>query len=164
MTTGRINQVDIFQKVLEIELTISNRSTLTRPTHATKTRSQQTQQERLSYHLSIQVVLSQRDNNSIEIATGRSLHLLAVLSQPCTITLYQHTNVLQISTVTQAFQRIHCFPLLITVVVEPDDRHSTNARQFSAHSPTELHPAPLNAMISHHSQQHEAIQFSILPN
>jgi hypothetical protein len=34
--------------------------------------------------LPIQVVHSQRDNNSIEIATGLTLHLLAVLSWPST--------------------------------------------------------------------------------
>lgn len=36
MTTGRINQVDIFRSVLEIEPTISNLSLLAIPTHAPK--------------------------------------------------------------------------------------------------------------------------------
>ena len=66
MTTGRINQVDIFQKILEIELTISNVNASARLTHPPNTQRQQVSQTHFCYHLPIQVVLPYRKINSIE--------------------------------------------------------------------------------------------------
>ena len=66
MTTGRINQVDIFQKILEIELTISNVNASAPLTHPPNTQRQQALQTHFCYHLPIQVVLPYGITNSIE--------------------------------------------------------------------------------------------------
>lgn len=127
-----------------------------------RTRSQQIQQARLSYHLSIQVVFSQRDNNSIESCI--SSHIAFTNCSFSAIASYSlSVSASDTSTATQAFQRIYCFYISHRRYQTKLPALDQNKTVFST-THNKLHSLSPHAAISHRTQQHEAIQFSILPN
>jgi hypothetical protein len=162
MTTGRINQVDIFQqKVLEIEPTISNCSTTATPAGHEELAASRHSSRTLAIIRRNKFVLSRKERQptrSKAISSRRhslhppsdqpSFHSNSSLSKPQPIDTRQSRDPKTLVSISES-----------TASKQP--QLTMNCSNAEATRDTQHHS---HTAISHHAQRYQAIQFSILPN